>query len=96
MRQRRNVEALAALARIALRPEDVPRLQSDLEALMELVETLEAIDVTGVPPLRSVSGVLSVFREDRVLPSLSREQALGGAPESERGFFRVPRVIDRA
>ena len=35
----------------------------------------------------------NVFREDKVRPSLARGKALGNAPDSDGGYFLIPRVI---
>ena len=37
--------------------------------------------------------VENVFRADKVRPSLPRGKALGNAPDSDGGYFLVPRVI---
>jgi aspartyl-tRNA(Asn)/glutamyl-tRNA(Gln) amidotransferase subunit C len=34
------------------------------------------------------------MRADEVRPSLSQEEALANAPESEDGRFKVPRIIE--
>lgn len=34
------------------------------------------------------------LRQDVVLPSLSQKEALDNAPETEKGFFKVPKVIE--
>jgi aspartyl-tRNA(Asn)/glutamyl-tRNA(Gln) amidotransferase subunit C len=34
------------------------------------------------------------FREDVVEPSLTQEQALSGAPDSDQGRFRVAAILD--
>jgi aspartyl-tRNA(Asn)/glutamyl-tRNA(Gln) amidotransferase subunit C len=36
----------------------------------------------------------NVFREDVVLPSLTQEQALSGAPDQAQGRFRVSAILD--
>jgi aspartyl-tRNA(Asn)/glutamyl-tRNA(Gln) amidotransferase subunit C len=36
----------------------------------------------------------NVFREDVVEPSLTQEQALSGAPDSDQGRFRVAAILD--
>jgi Asp-tRNA(Asn)/Glu-tRNA(Gln) amidotransferase C subunit len=36
----------------------------------------------------------SGFREDRLVPSLTREDALAAAPSSHEGGFAVPKVLE--
>ena len=35
------------------------------------------------------------LRADEVAPSLNREQVLSCAPDTDRVFFKVPKVIER-
>jgi aspartyl-tRNA(Asn)/glutamyl-tRNA(Gln) amidotransferase subunit C len=35
----------------------------------------------------------NVFRADELRPGLEQSQALAGAPASEEGRFRVPRIL---
>ena len=37
-----------------------------------------------------------VAKPDVVKPSYPREEVLSNAPESEEGYFGVPRVVDRS
>jgi aspartyl-tRNA(Asn)/glutamyl-tRNA(Gln) amidotransferase subunit C len=38
--------------------------------------------------------VSNAFRDDVVEESLTREVVLKHAPETEKGFFKVPRIIE--
>ena len=49
-----TVRRIAHLARIAVRDEDVPHLQEELNAMLAFVDELSAIDVSGVEPMTSV------------------------------------------
>ena len=78
-------------------------LQVDLFArqlgdILEYAKQVQLIETTGVPPTASVlAGAASApaDRPDIVARSLDRADALANAPDgaSDRGFFRVPRVI---
>ncbi|MDD1723878.1 MAG: Asp-tRNA(Asn)/Glu-tRNA(Gln) amidotransferase subunit GatC, partial [Methanospirillum sp.] len=35
----------------------------------------------------------NILREDEVLPSLAQEEALQNAGQTEKGFFKAPRVM---
>jgi len=37
----------------------------------------------------------SVLRADQVLPSLDRAAVMAQAPETDKVFFKVPKVIER-
>ena len=43
---------------------------------------------------RSASELSEELRDDEPKPSLSREEALAGAPEVEADRFKVPRIVE--
>ncbi len=91
---REDVEHVAELARLRLTPEELEQFSVQLSRILTYVEEVKAVDTTGVPATTSmVAGDANVWREDEVRPSLSREQAVGNAPEAADGLFRVPRII---
>jgi aspartyl-tRNA(Asn)/glutamyl-tRNA(Gln) amidotransferase subunit C len=47
-----------------------------------------------VPPTAQPVPQRNVFRNDEPEPCLSPEEALAGAPETEAGRFKVPRIIE--
>ena len=49
-----TVRRIAHLARIAVSDEEVPHLQGELNAILNFVEDLSALDVSGVEPMTSV------------------------------------------
>lgn len=54
---------------------------------------MQQVDTEGVPPTTHAVGLTNVFREDTVRESLSAEEALSGAPETELQRFKVPRIL---
>ena len=49
-----TVRRIAHLSRIALRDDEAPHLQQELNAILAFVEELSAIEVEGVEPMTSV------------------------------------------
>ena len=90
---RDDVLHVARLARLSLKPEEVDRFTRQLNDILAYVEKLQEVDTDGVPPMAHAVPVYNVFREDRVAPGLSQEDALANAPAPEEGTFVVPRVI---
>jgi aspartyl-tRNA(Asn)/glutamyl-tRNA(Gln) amidotransferase subunit C len=91
---REQVEHVAKLARLALSNEEKERFAAQLSQILTYVEKLNELDTSGVEPTSHVIPLSNVFREDRSRPSLPREKLLQNAPESEGGFFRVPKIIE--
>ena len=88
-----DVEHIAELAKLALTPDEVEHYRQQLSDILEHFETLKQVDTSTVPPTASVLPLRTVMREDVVRPSLSTEDALANAPDSEDGFFRVRAVF---
>ncbi|MSO45689.1 MAG: Asp-tRNA(Asn)/Glu-tRNA(Gln) amidotransferase subunit GatC [Acidobacteria bacterium] len=90
-----EIEALATLAHLEVSEADVERLGRQLAAILAYARQVQEIDTTGVAPTASVEVPHGADRDDRVLASLDRRDALSNAPDAavDAGLFRVPRVI---
>jgi aspartyl-tRNA(Asn)/glutamyl-tRNA(Gln) amidotransferase subunit C len=88
-----EVERVAKLARIGLSPEEASRLSVELGQIVGFVEQLAQVDVEGVVPTDQVTGLVDVWREDVVKPSLPREELLANAPAQQDGYIVVKRVL---
>jgi aspartyl-tRNA(Asn)/glutamyl-tRNA(Gln) amidotransferase subunit C len=86
------VDAVARLARLSLTPDERRRFARELEAIVAWADSLQALDTEGVPPLR-LPAAGDTARDDAPGECLSREQALGPAPDAAEGMFRVPRIL---
>ncbi|MBI5379754.1 MAG: Asp-tRNA(Asn)/Glu-tRNA(Gln) amidotransferase subunit GatC [Nitrospirae bacterium] len=91
---REEVNHVARLARLHFSEEEAERFREQLSAILTYVEKLGELDTTGVEPTSHVLPIRNVFREDAVLPSLPREEALANAPDRTEEFYRVPKIIE--
>ena len=91
-----NIEALAALARIRLKPEEKEKLSADLGKILGYVNELSKLDIKNVEPTTHVLPLQNVFRKDEIKISSVRDKALEHAPKREGSFFKVPKVIDQS
>jgi aspartyl-tRNA(Asn)/glutamyl-tRNA(Gln) amidotransferase subunit C len=89
-----EVAHVARLARLRLEPEEMERLQGQLNAILDYIAMLQEVDVTGVIPTAQVTGLATITRPDAVTTSLTREAALSNAPDKHDGMFRVRAVFD--
>ena len=87
---RDDVLHVARLARLALREDEIERLQVQLNAILDAVGKVSELDMSDVPPTSHPLALVNVFAPDEPAPSLSLEDALANAPEREDDFFRVP------
>jgi aspartyl-tRNA(Asn)/glutamyl-tRNA(Gln) amidotransferase subunit C len=90
----KDVQYIASLSRIHLKPEEVASLQKDLEGILEYVAKLDKLDVKNISPTSHVLPVKNVFREDVVKPSLKPTETMQFAVEHHEGSYKVPKVIE--
>lgn len=89
------VDKLAHLARLSFDGPEKEAIKQDLQKMITFVEKLNELDLGNVEPLIHMSPEVNVLREDEVSGSVSREEALKNAPETDGEFFLVPKVIKR-
>ena len=87
---RDDVLHVAALARLELTEAEIPRLEAQLNDILEAVGKVSELDLTDVPPTSHPLDVVNVFRPDAPRPSLSPEDVFANAPERDGDHFRVP------
>jgi aspartyl-tRNA(Asn)/glutamyl-tRNA(Gln) amidotransferase subunit C len=89
-----EVEHVAHLARLRLSAEELEKMRTDLSAILDHIDMLKEVDVSGVAPTAQVTDLLNVMREDAIRPSLPREDVLANAPEQRDGMFRVKAIFE--
>ncbi len=94
MIDRKDVEHVARLARLALTEAELERMRGELAAILQYIEKLRAVDVDDVEPTFHAVPLVNVMREDEVEPPLDREAMMGNAPDRSGESFRVPRIIE--
>jgi aspartyl-tRNA(Asn)/glutamyl-tRNA(Gln) amidotransferase subunit C len=90
---RDDVAHLARLARLTLTDGELDGFAGQLDAILEHVGRIQAVDVTGVEATDNPLKDVNVTRPDEVVPSLTQEEALSGAPNAVDGRFAVPRIL---
>jgi len=89
-----DVRYTAQLARLHLSDEEVAKFQTQLSQVLEYVEKLMQVDVTGVEPTAHAFEVFNAFRADESRLWFTPEQALANAPRQANQLFIVPKVIE--
>lgn len=90
---RDEVAHLADLARIDLDDAELDHLAPQLSVILESIASIQGVAGDDVPPTSHALPLTNVFRDDVVVPSLTAEQALSGAPEQEQQRFSVPKIL---
>ena len=87
---RDDVLHVAALARLDLTDEEVVRLETQLNAILEAVSKVSELELDDVPPTSHPLDVVNVFGADEPRPSLPLDDVFANAPTHEDDLFRVP------
>ncbi|WP_425584624.1 Asp-tRNA(Asn)/Glu-tRNA(Gln) amidotransferase subunit GatC [Tessaracoccus lubricantis] len=88
-----DVARLGALARIQLSEQECAELAPELDVILESVRRVSEVAGPDVPTATHAIEMTNVFRDDVVVPGLTQDQALSGAPDREDGRFRVPQIL---
>lgn len=88
------INHIATLSRLEFTQETKQNFIGQLNQILQYVEKLKGIDISKIQPLVHTQEQHNIFRADKNKPSLEREKALTNAPDKEKGFFKVPRVIE--
>jgi aspartyl-tRNA(Asn)/glutamyl-tRNA(Gln) amidotransferase subunit C len=94
---KKDVEKIADLARLQFSGAELDGFTGDLNNILNYVDQLKEVDVTGVEPLENINESVekNVLRRDEVNESLLQAEALKNAPKAADGFFLVPKVIEQ-
>ena len=88
------VEYVAHLGRLELEPHEIDLYTSQLDRILEHMDTLNSLDTEGIEPTSHAVPVTCVLREDAGRESLSIEESVMNAPDRKGNFFKVPPVIE--
>ena len=94
-----TVAKIANLARIKMGDDELERMVPELNGILNWVEQLGEVDVSGIAPMSAVIPNTLRLRDDEVdidpkTGGGKRDDVLANAPAAEHGFFAVPKVIE--
>ena len=89
------VENLAKLARLSFDDQEKTEIKADLQQMISFIEKLKEVDTEGIQPLLHMSENMNVLRDDTIQGSITREEGLKNAPDTDGVFFKVPKVIKK-
>ena len=89
-----DVKTIAHLARIGLDEGGRAALAGELNTVLALLEELQGVDTEDVEPMAHPLDARLALRDDVVSEDNRRDALQKPAPETEDGYFLVPRVIE--
>ncbi|MCK6212414.1 Asp-tRNA(Asn)/Glu-tRNA(Gln) amidotransferase subunit GatC [Georgenia sp. EYE_87] len=88
-----EVARVAALARIALTPEEIDRLAGELDVIAGAVARVNEVATPDVPATSHPIPLSNVWRADEVVETLDVDAVMAAAPEAHDGMFAVPQIL---
>ncbi len=89
-----DVKKLAQLSKIKLTEDELKQYQVEITSILGFVEQLKSINTDGVEETSQVTGLVNVTRKDEISDyGVSKEELLKNAPNQEKGYIRVRRVL---
>ena len=90
-----DVDKIAKLAMLRFSDEEKKQIQEDMNTVLGYISKLNELNLDDVEPVEHINDAVNIFREDKVKPSLTQEEALKNAPSKYNNFFTVPKFIDK-
>ena len=91
---REHVAKVATLSRLSLTDTELDTFTHQLQNILKYVEVLSDVDTDDVEPMVHAIEQQNVFRDDKPLDSLSRENALQNGPNTDGSYFLVPPILE--
>lgn len=88
-----DIARVAKLATLALTSDELETYGTQLGAILEHAEKVQALPTDGVEPTSHPLPMVNAFRDDAVADCLKPESFLSEAPDTVDGYFRVPRIL---
>lgn len=89
-----DVKRIARLARIDISDAEADLTQTRLNAIFELIATMQAVDTSGIAPMAHAQNVSQRLRDDIVTETDRHAVFQTLAPAVENALYLVPQVIE--
>jgi aspartyl-tRNA(Asn)/glutamyl-tRNA(Gln) amidotransferase subunit C len=89
-----TVRHVARLAHLELSEVEEERLRTDMDQMLSYIDKLGQLDTSNVPPTAQVGEAGTPQRPDAVTCESAPALMLSNAPSTERGYFKVPKIIE--
>lgn len=89
-----KVRKVAQLIRLTLNDSDVATYVQSLGKIVAWVDCLNQVNTDNVEPLMNANDKAMPMRDDYVTAGGQAPDVLANAPDSQSGFFCVPKVVE--
>ena len=93
-----DVLHVAKLAKLNLTGGEVDKYLKQLSKVVDYVSELQKVDTKDVEPTHQTTGLENVYRYDEINSAsvLSRDSALPGSENTEKGYFKVGAIMKKS
>ena len=88
------VKNIAELAQLEVKQQEMNRLKTGMQTILDLAKQMESVDTNGIEPIYNPLDATQKLREDEVTEKNQRDLYQSIAPATEDGLYLVPRVIE--
>ncbi|MCD8523607.1 MAG: Asp-tRNA(Asn)/Glu-tRNA(Gln) amidotransferase subunit GatC [Saccharospirillaceae bacterium] len=89
-----QVRDIADLSRLQIDEAQIAEYQKNLSNILDLVDQLSAVDTSAVEPMAHPLDAVQRLRADIVTEENHRDHFQQIAPQTENGYYLVPRVVE--
>ncbi len=93
MISQKEVKHIAELARIGLSEKEVDKYQKEISAILNWVEQLKEVNVTGVEPTAHIAGLQNITRIDKADDFESKDKIIDLFPEKKERYDKVKSIF---
>lgn len=88
-----EVKHIAALARVGLDDTEMEKISKDLSSILDWMEELKSVDVSGVEPTAHITGLNNRMRDDIARELENKAGIVNLFPEEKNGYDKVKSVM---
>tara|TARA_B100000029_G_scaffold508084_2_gene594132 strand:- start:4492 stop:4773 length:282 start_codon:yes stop_codon:yes gene_type:complete len=89
-----TVRTICYLSRLKIDDKYKEKIISDLDNIVEMIDKLNSVNTKKIKPLFNPLEQTSRKFEDKPLSDNKKEEFLKNAPESDKDYFIVPKVVE--
>ncbi len=91
---REDVLKLAQLARLKLTDAELSNFAAEITSILDYVEQLNNVDISGLRPTNQVTGLANAWREDKCVDyGYDLDELLKNVPNVKGRYIQVGRMI---
>ena len=91
---KQDIDYIAHLARLEVADADVADYKDKLGRIIEFIDELSQADTADMVPMAHPLDMSQRLRPDEVTESDDRDRFQANAPETEKGLYVVPRIVE--